>query len=612
MHAPPPPDLAAALVGAEPHTLAAVVTHLSADPDAVAGGSDGEGLLARAHAVLAPHVGSGPPTPPVCSDAVLQAALDHAAGRPVPPEYGPMARDQMGLGPSLAAPPVVGLPDGFHVAVIGAGFGGLGAAMALEAAGIRHTVIEKNAGVGGTWWENRYPGCGVDTPSHLYSYSGEPQPGWGRYFSGRDEVLAYARTVAERHRLHSRLRLRTEVDAMNWDDGAGVWRLRLRSTDDGTLETLDANAVIAAVGGLNPPKLPDIPGLDRFGGPVFHSARWDADAVVDGRRVAVIGSGASANQLVPALAGRASRVVVFQRSAPWMAPNRLAGAAIDERARWLFGHVPSYAQWFRFRQFWVFGDGVLASLRKDPTWPHPARAVRQRGQRPHPRLADRLRHPPGRRRRRAAGQGAARLPPYGKRMLIDHGWYRALRRPDVELVTDPIQRVEPGAVVTGHGRREVDVIVAATGFRTDRVLWPMQVVGRDGVELQRRWGDDPRGYLGTAILGCPNLFVLYGPNSKPRPGWQRLLRARVPGALRLACLAAMAERGWTRLEVRADAHGAYNAAVDAELEGYVWTHPGMSSWYKNRHGRVTTNLPWRLVDYWHSTRRPDLADFAGR
>ena len=258
----------------------------------------------------------------------------------------------------------------------------------------------------------------------------------------------------------------------------------------------------------------------------------------------------------------------------------------------------------------MFGDGVLASLRNDPTWPHPARAISEANDRTRRWLTDYITD--------QVGDDPSFLakvlpdyPPYGKRMLIDHGWSRALGRPDVECVADPIGHIEPGAVVMSQGRHEVDVIVAATGFHADRVLWPMQVTGRDGVELQQRWGDDPQAYLGTVIVDCPNLFVVYGPRSMLAHGGSAFHTFECQVDYALACLGAMAERDWTRLEIGADTHDAYNEAVDVELEHYVWTHSGMRSWDKNRHGRVTTNLPWRLVDYWHRTRQPDLNHFMG-
>jgi 4-hydroxyacetophenone monooxygenase len=535
-------------------------------------------------------------------------------GQEVPAEYVPMMQEEMALdgvdqrdvawdGISLEA------RKRFRVAIIGAGMSGLLAAIRLEEAGMPYVVLEKNDGVGGTWLENSYPGCRVDVANHFYSYSFAPNHEWPEFYSRRDDLRAYFDRCAMEFGTRGKIRFRTEVVSARYDEASRRWTLRIRNPDGGE-ESLDASAVISAVGQLNRPKLPAIPGIDTFAGPAFHSAQWQHQHRLDGKRVAVIGTGASAFQLVPELAKITSRLFVFQRSAPWMVPNPRYHARVSDAKKWVLSHVPYYARWYRFLLFWPGSDGLMPSLEVDPEWPHPERAVNAAN--------DAMREMFTAYMASQIGDDAELLakvtptyPPFGKRMLLDNGsWLAALTREHVDLVTTPIEEItKDGIRCTDGTDYAVDAIVFATGFHANRFLWPMDIRGRDGLSLREHWGDDPRAYLGITMPRFPNLFCLYGPGTNLAHAGSIIFHSECQVRYVIGCLAALLRNGHMTMECRQDVHDAYNARFDERHKTMVWSHPGMNSWYKNAAGRVSTTSPWRLVDYWGWTKEPNLADF---
>jgi 4-hydroxyacetophenone monooxygenase len=308
------------------------------------------------------------------SDEVLHAAMRLAAGGEVPAEYGPLVREQRGFGPPVEPKPLKA-PAGFKVVIIGAGVSGVLAAIRLEQLGVSSfTILEKNPEPGGTWWQNSYPGCRVDTPSLLYSYSFAPDPGWPEHFSHQPDLLNYVKKTVVAGNFRDRLRCNTAVESMTWNDASAVWELEVRGAD-GSTERMTANFVIGATGLLRISKLPNIEGVGSFKGPAFHSTHWDHDVDLHGKRVAVIGTGASANQIVPAIAPIANEVLIYQRTPHWMLSHPQYGKALSGTERMLIEKIPTYLSWFRFRQFWQVGDEILPTLRIDPAWPHPERSV---------------------------------------------------------------------------------------------------------------------------------------------------------------------------------------------------------------------------------------------
>ncbi len=624
--------IARALESANLPTLMLSLLHITGDTSSLRGPirpkkalpGEGQGLLsdaekaavrARALGVLAAYRDGGCKLPPLPSHQTIHEMMSFLVGERVPAEYVPMMLEELALDGESAREahwdrdvPAVTKQD-FHVLVIGAGMSGLLAAIQLEEAGIPYTVIEKNPGVGGTWFENTYPGCRVDVANHFYCYSFAPNHDWSEFFSQHTELREYFERCSREHGVRERIRFETEVVSARFDEHDARWEVRVRS-QSGAEETLIAQALISAVGQLNRPRLPEIPGRERFAGPAFHSAGWQHQHSLAGKRVAVIGTGASALQLVPEVARQAQRLFVFQRSPAWMTPNPSYHRRVSDGTKWLLKHLPYYGRWYRFLLFWPASDGLLPSLIIDPSWPHPERSVNAANEQTRILFTDYL--------KRQVGDDPALLakvvpsyPPFGKRMLQDNGsWLAALKRENVELVTQGIAEITADAVVCEDGERyPVDVIVYATGFHANKFLYPMQIVGRDGAVLADRWGDDPRAYLGITVPGFPNLFCLYGPGTNLAHAGSIIFHSECQMRYVMGCIQALIAQGYASLECRQDVHDAYNEKLDQALARTVWSHPGMNSWFKNAKGRVTTTSPWRLLDYWRWTKQPDLADF---
>lgn len=527
----------------------------------------------------------------------------------VAPEYAPLMREELGLvdrdvhwnGEPAPRP-------GFRVLVVGAGFAGICASIKLAALGIPHVVVDKNPDLGGTWFDNDYPSAGVDTPNHFYSYSFAPNPRWRHYFSKRAEIRAYAGEVADRHGVRERTRFGTAVESMTWSESRSQWDVEMSFPGGRLIESYDV--VISAVGQLNRPNLAPAKGIESYRGPWFHSAKWDPSVDLTGRRVAVVGTGASAMQFLPTVADTAGHVTVFQRSPQWVRPNADYHRAVDDETLWLMENVPHYGRWYRFGLFWRFGDGLLRTLRRDPEWEHPERSMNRSNDRHRRQLTEYLeRELEG--RPDLVTKCLPDYPPYGKRILVDNHWYSTIRRPNVDLVTAGVERITATGIVDTDGtEREFDAIILATGFEAGRLLAPIGIRGRSGTPLAEVWGDDdPRAYLGISVPDYPNMFVLVGPNTFVAHGGSIIFQAECAMRHVAGALVRMCEEGIASVEVRRDVHDDYNARVDAEHGQLVWSHPGMRTWYRNAAGRVFSPMPWRFVDYWQMTHDYDPADY---
>ncbi len=560
---------------------------------------------ATAAAVLAWADGT-PSALPVPAPDVLREMLSAYVAEPVPDEYERLLREEMRLDPP-AAPRRA--PDGtdLSVLVVGAGLSGMIAAVGLRAAGIPFTVLERGADVGGVWRTNTYPGAGVDTPSFLYSCSFFPRT-WSSHFSKRDEMAAYTSALAEHFDLRRDIAFGTTVHTLDFDEDAQAWSVEATGPD-GVRRTLRARAVISAVGTFNTPSVPDLPGLDRFEGRVVHSAEWPADLDLAGQRVLVVGAGASAQQIVPAIVDDVEHLTVVQRSPQWIAPNAEYFAPVGEGARWLMEHVPYYHAWYRARLMWTFNDRLHPSLQIDPGWEHPDRSLNAVNE-GHRRFFVRYIEEQLEGRPDLLAKCVPTYPPFGKRMLLDNGWYAALRRPHVTLDVAPVVEVTERGVRTADAEHEVDVIVLGTGFTVRRYLPFERVRGRGGRTLREEWGDDDAAaHLGMTIPGFPNLFVMYGPNTNSGAGGSVVFIAECQGRYIVDLLARLAQEDLGTVECRPDALERWVEDVDRAHARMIWSHPGMSTYYRNSRGRVVTNMPYRIVDYWAMTRRPDPADF---
>jgi len=483
------------------------------------------------------------------------------------------------------------LPGHVRVAVLGAGFGGIGAAVQLIKAGERDFILlERGDDVGGTWRDNHYPGCACDVPSHLYSFSFAPKPDWSRAFATQPEIYEYLRETAGRFGVMPHVRLGHAVLEVRFDEPTGRWEVR---TDRGSLT---ADVVISAVGALSEPSIPALPGVERFRGPAFHTAEWDESIDLSGRRVAVIGTGASAIQVVPEIAGQVAHLDVFQRTAPWVMP-RLDGPIPTWRQR-MFRLLPFTQKLTRGWQYWTRELLALGLL--------------------HPRLMTRLERVARAQLRRQVKdpEVRAKLAPTFrmgcKRILISNTYLPAFNRDNVSLITDGIREIRESSVVTEDGvEHAVDVIIYGTGFHVTDLPMAERLHGRGGRSLAQASGGSLAAYKGTTIAGFPNLFMLLGPNTGL--GHNSVV-FMIEAQLRyvMSALAALRREGLRTLEVRPDAQDAFNQEIQRRMQGTVWMTGGCASWYLDASGRNTTLWPGFTWPFRRQTARFDRLAYVGQ
>jgi len=571
---------------------------------------------ALAHEILVRYRDDGCRPAPPPSDEDLLRIVEFAVGDSGMSDYLPLLKEELAFGGTDQRAPdwqaeTIAPGRGLRVAIIGAGMSGLLAAHRLRQAGVPFVVLEKNDDVGGTWLENSYPGCRVDNPNHTYSYAFAQRRDWPLHYSTQGVLLDYFQRCADAFGVREHIRFGVEVRDAVWSDTDLCWTLRLRAPDgtDGT-EELRADVVISATGQLNRPSLPPIADRESFAGPAFHSAHWDHSVCLAGKRVAVIGTGASAVQLIPELAAQAGELLVFQRTAAWIGSTPDYHDAVAPGLAWLFGHVPAYAEFNRFCIFWKLGDGTLSRFTVDETWDKRADSVSAANDVVRQNLTGYLR-----------AQFADRpdllehlIPNYpvgAKRVIRDDGsWSRAVKQDNVRLVSTGIDRITPTGIVTVDGtQHDVDVIVYATGFQASNFLTPMRVTGRGGIDLHEHWGGDARAYLGITIPQFPNLFCLYGPNTNLTANGSIVYVSELGVRYILGCLELLLRSGHGALSIRKDVHDRFNERVDAGNQARAWGQSGVHSWYKNEYGRVSQNWPFTLLEYWQRTLRPDPDDF---
>jgi cation diffusion facilitator CzcD-associated flavoprotein CzcO len=484
----------------------------------------------------------------------------------------------------------MGEPRRRRILIIGTGFGGLGLAIRLKRAGIHSfTILEKAARLGGTWRENTYPGAACDVPSMLYCWSFEPKADWTRKWSPHGEIRQYMEDCTRRNGILPHIRFGVEATGARFDPDTASWSVRTTSG-----ETFAAEVLVSAVGQLHHPLIPSLPGLDTFGGECFHSACWNHGYDLAGKRVAVIGNAASAIQFIPEIAPRVDRLHVFQRSANWMFPR--GDRAYSARERWAYRHVPGLARlvralvWLRFELTFyplISGKRVLAARSE--------RAARDY-------IGSLVTDPTLR---------AALVPDYpigGKRILITDGYYEALGRDNVELVTADIDRLTADAVVTRDGvSRPVDAVILATGFRTNPFLSHLTIEGLEGRTLANDWAAGAEAYYGLTVAGYPNFFMLYGPNTNL--GHNSIIFMMEAQARYIArAIRTLEARDLAYLDLRRDVMAAFNGRVQTALRRTAWAAAG-ASWYKDASGRITNNWPWTTIQYWWETRRLRLEDY---
>lgn len=587
------PHLPSASMGLPPSAPAAIVDRLRTSMRA---------LLTRADAV----------GDPVADPARLRRIMSVGMGETVAAEFIPLLLEQTGLGPQpdrSQRPARSLIPVDFKVLVIGAGLSGMAAAIKLQEAGYDYTIIEKAPEVGGTWWSARYPGVGVDTLSHFYSYSFELNPDWSTYTPKGGEMQDYLVRTSRKYAIRDNIRFETTVTRLRWIDEEQLWAVTVR-TGDGDEETMHAHAVINAHGPIHFWEWPQIEGLADFHGVKMHTAAWDDAVDLKGKKVALIGTGASAAQCGPAIAEDVGQLTVFMRSHHWVLPNAVAGTPVAEPVQWAMRHIPHYLEWFRFNVYWTSSDGLYQNLLKDPEWadhPHSISATNDALRQyclghlnqklaSRPDLIEKL---------------TPDVPVFSKRIVMDTNWLPMFLRENVALETHGIERVTPTGIRTVDGvDHEFDVLIFATGYNLARMTGSLDIEGRAGQKLYDLWGEEePFAYFGMTVPGFPNYFHINGPNTGPNHGAGVNLLSEAQVHYILECLDLMAEKGIAAIEPTVEACEAFNDFVQAQMPNMIWTHPKSKTYYKNSKGRVIVSWPYRLVDFWQRSRTPQLEHY---
>jgi 4-hydroxyacetophenone monooxygenase len=621
--------LAGALATAEVHPLLCAVAHLTGDlsllrddlaPDQLQLLVPGRGLgpeqesLARRLAADALHEQSAAgAVARTLTPEELRRVFSFLVGPSSTPPWAEFLTEELALpgsdprAPSWHQRDVEGAPA-VRCAVVGAGVSGLATAYRLRQAGVEVTVFEKNADVGGTWLENVYPGCRVDVPNQLYSFSFAQSDDWVGRFSAQPDILAYLRRVADDLGLRSCIRFGTEVADAHFDEDTREWVVTV-TTADGDRHEVRCNVLVSAVGQLNRPLFPDIEGRERFSGPSFHSAAWDHSVDLTGKRVAVIGTGASAAQFVPAVADAAAQLDLYQRTPPWMLPTENYRDPFPPAYRSLLEAVPTYGRWDRLWQFWLMHEGLLPTAKVDPSWEDTSESVSPTNEFVRAMLVDVLRAQVT--DDELFEKMVPHYPPFSKRGLRDDGiWAETLGRPHVNVIVEAIDAITEGGIHTKDGvDHPADVVIYGTGFQASRFLTPMRVFGTGGVELNEQWDGDARAYLGITVPHFPNLFLLYGPNTNLVVNGSIIVVVECQVRYIVEALGQLLGGGNRAMSCRGEIHDRYNIEIDDGNRKMAWGVAEVPSWYRNARGRVTQNWPFGLLDYWERTRHPDLADY---
>jgi 4-hydroxyacetophenone monooxygenase len=577
--------------------------------------ADKQAVRDRAFDVVRAYRDRGCPPPFVPDSDQMRVMFDVISGGQITEEYVDyVAADLRFSDADQCGPPLTSTPQRrseFPVVVIGCGEAGLLAGIKLKQAGVPFTIVERQAGVGGTWRANHYPGLRVDIPSHYYSYSFESNEYWSHFFAEQPEIVAYLSDVMARHDVAPQVRFSTEVTGAEWDDRSATWRVAIRSVE-GSVETLAARALICAVGQFSIPVIADIKGANDFDGPAFHTADWRDDVELTGKHVAVIGAGASGFQLVPAIAERTARVDVYQRTPQWMAPNVNYHESIGDGAKWAIRHLPFYGRWLRFVSWWPLTDAVQDRVVIDPDWDTGGKSCSATNHALREMFIAWMRCFTD--DEELLAKVIPDYPPMGKRMLQDNGtWLMTLQRDDVELITDEIVEITRDGVKTVDGvHRRADVLVWATGFDVNHQLGPINVRGLDGLALNDAWGDSAYAYLGITVPGFPNFYCMYGPGTNAVNGTSIIYNSECQMRYVLGCIDMVLAGGGRSAVPRTEVCDDYNRRNQDRLKKMVYTHPKVASYYRNSTGAVPTLYGSRIVDYWKWTNRPNPEDYEMR
>ena len=493
------------------------------------------------------------------------------------------------------------------VIIVGSGLCGILAGIKLSKANIPFTIIEKNDSIGGTWYENNYPGCGVDTPNHVYAYSFEPSFEWKEFYSKRDSIYKYLQNCVNKFDLTKHIKFNTTVESIKYDESLKIWKSAIINKGNKTI--LESNIVISAVGQLNKPSFPDISGIEAFNKPLIHTAKWEKNYNFKNKVIALIGTGASGMQVAPELAKITKKLLIFQRTPHWIIANPNYHRKLSKGKKWVLENIPYYARWYRLQLFWGFCDGIHESLCKDPNWHFPERSINHTNERFRINMIKHIESLIGN-NKELLDKVIPDYPPYGKRMLMDNNWFKMLKKENVNLITDKINYINQNSIITNNNSYNIDAIVTATGFNAGKMIWPIEVLGKNGTNLNDYWEDDnPRAHIGITVPNFPNFFMMYGPNTNLAHGGSIVFQGECQIRYILGCINLLLEKNYNNMDCKTESYIKYNTKLDEQHAQMVWTHNKVDSWYRNKAGRVTTNSPWRLVDYWNFTKEPKESDY---
>ncbi len=582
------------------------------DPPERAGVTDAETRDALVTAVIDAINAPRPVDAPAPDDPELFARLlPLALGSDVAAEFVPLLLEQGGFQLSQPTlPRTVAIPDTTSVAIIGAGLAGIISALAAADAGVKYQIFDRNDEVGGTWLTTRYPGIGVDTPSAYYSLSREVNPEWTSYYPQGAEYQNYLVALADKYGLREHTRFGTEVEVLWWDEDGQRWQIYTVGRD-GTSDVSYATVVVTAAGYLNRPRWPEVKGRESFEGISIHSAQWDPSLDLTGKRVAVIGAGCTAVQIVDACVDEVEHLTVFQRQPHWVAPRKRLTDDVPEHRRYLGRHVPFYANWHRLKSYWATADNNYPVILRDPEWARDHLSISQANDVLLQMCMTYINETFGE-GSELAKKVTPDFAPYGKRIVRDPGgYYAALTRDHVDVEAGEPAGVNAKGIVTQDGRQiDLDVIIYATGYHLD-FLSTVDIRGRGCRTLRDEWGDSPRSYRGGTVPGFPNLFINSAPNYSPGHGAGANFSMEVMAHYIIECLQLMALRKAATMEVTREAYDEYVAQIDDAMSRTVWCHtPNAHTYYRSGSGRVVVATPYRLVDIWQQHRAPIEEHFA--
>jgi 4-hydroxyacetophenone monooxygenase len=571
-------------------------------------------IRARALPIIKAWRDAGYPEPYFPTDTELHEMLNFLAGMDLPNDYVTMAIEDMAMRGDArefhwTRPVSAPTREHYPVIVIGAGMSGMLMGLRLKQAGLPFTIIEKNDSVGGTWFENQYPGLRVDVPSQSYSFSFLQEHRWPHLYSFQSDLLAYFRKCADAFDISDHIRHGLEVIQAVYDEETQDWAVTVRDRK-GVSETLRAKAVVSAVGLFNKPQVPAFKDAGKFKGPAFHTAQWRHDVDLKGKRVIVIGNAATAFQMIPELVKIVDKLIVFQRSPGWSFLHPEYERPITRLEDWATDHLPYWSGWTRAIVFnWAF-DFRPDHMKVDPAWPQDGRAVSAANDYMRVLMTDAMTEA-FRDRPDLLPKVIPTYPPFVKRPTVSNGsYYRAIQAPNCELVTEAIDRFTENGIIDATGKlHEADAIIYATGFQVQNFLTPMTIRGRGGQTLNQYWADRPGGYLGMAVPHFPSFFMMYGPGTNLGYNGNLIYNSELQSRYIAHCIRFMVEDGREALEVKESAFEDYMEKTGEKLQEFVWSTDYGTTYFRNAAGKVTTNSPWSLYEMWKWSLGPVPEDF---